>query len=155
MSRRTDRADDAGRRDEPRNSGEWRAGDNDGTAQVEQRVLTKPARTSAAAAFALALGTAALICALTVILSPIGLVLGIIALILGFIGLRQARRVGITGKGVAIAGVVLGALTIIISIALAAGTVTLLNNDSAVDRIEQQLDKMRDKLPDNVEVPQP
>ena len=122
---------------------------------VEERVVTKPARTSAAAAFALAVGTAAFVCVLIVILSPIGLVLGIIGLILGVLGVRAARRVGITGKGVAIAGLVLSALAIVISIAFAAGVVTVLNNDSAVDRIEQQVDQMRDKLPDHVEVPQP
>ncbi|WP_009473320.1 DUF4190 domain-containing protein [Rhodococcus sp. JVH1] len=122
---------------------------------VEERVVTKPARTSAAAAFALAFGVAAFVCVLIVILSPVGLVLGIIGLILGVIGLRAARRVGITGKGVAIAGLVLSGLAIVISIAFAAGVVTVLNNDSAVDRIEQEVDKMRDTLPDNVEVPQP
>jgi membrane-bound ClpP family serine protease len=122
---------------------------------VEQRVVTKPARTSTAAAFALAIGVAALVCVLIVILSPVGLVLGIIGLILGILGLRASRKVGITGKGVAIAGTVLSALAIVISIAFAAGMVTVLNNDSAVERIEQELDKMRDKLPDSVEVPQP
>ena len=127
-------------------------GVDDRTIAVEERVVTKPARTSAAAAFALAVGTAAFVCVLIVILSPIGLVLGIIGLILG---VRAARRVGITGKGVAIAGLVLSALAIVISIAFAAGVVTVLNNDSAVDRIEQQVDQMRDKLPDHVEVPQP
>lgn len=121
----------------------------------EERVVTKPARTSAAAAFALAFGVAAFVCVLIVILSPVGLVLGIIGVILGVIGLRAARRVGITGKGVAIGGLVLSGLAIVISIAFAAGMVTVLNNDSAVERIEQEVDKMRDKLPDNVEVPQP
>ena len=122
---------------------------------VEERVVTKPARTSAAAAFALAVGTAAFVCVLIVVLSPVGLVLGIIGLILGVIGLRAARRVGITGKGVAIAGLVLSGLAIVVSIAFAAGVVTVLNNDSAVERIEQEVDKMRDQLPTSVEVPQP
>lgn len=121
----------------------------------EQRVVTKPARTSAAAAFALAFGVAAFVCVLIVILSPVGLILGVVGLILGVIGLRAARRVGITGKGVAIAGIAFSAVAIVVSIAFAAGMVTVLNNDKAVDRIEQEVDKMRDKLPDNVEVPQP
>nr|GLK34482.1 hypothetical protein GCM10017611_13300 [Rhodococcus wratislaviensis] len=92
---------------------------------------------------------------LIVILSPAGLVLGIIGLILGVLGLRAARGWGFTGKGVAIAGLVLSGLAIVISIAFAVGVVTVLNNDSAVERIEQQVDKMRDKLPTTVEVPQP
>ncbi|MGA9870118.1 MAG: DUF4190 domain-containing protein [Rhodococcus sp. (in: high G+C Gram-positive bacteria)] len=122
---------------------------------VEQRVVTKPARTSAAAAFALAIGVAALLCVLTVVLSPVGLILSIIGLVLGFIGIRASKKLGITGRGVAIAGVVLSALALIGSIAFAAGAVTVLNNQNAVDRIEQELDKLRDKLPENVEVPQP
>ena len=126
-----------------------------GFGRYEERVVTKPAHTSSAAAFALAFGVAALLCVLTVILSPVGLVLSIFGLILGIIGIRAGKKLGITGKGVAIAGVVLSALALIISIAFAAGAVTVLNNDGAVDRIEQQLDKMRDKLPDKVEVPQP
>ncbi|WP_371737086.1 hypothetical protein [Rhodococcus opacus] len=88
-------------------------------------------------------------------LPPVGLGLGIIGLILGVLGLRAARGWGgITGKGVAIAGLVLSGLAIVISIAFAAGVVTVLNNDSAVERIQQQVDKMRDKLPTTVEVPQ-
>lgn len=122
---------------------------------VEQRVVTKPARTSAAAAFALAIGVAALLCVLTVILSPVGLVLSILGVILGIIGMRAGKKLGITGRGVAIAGLVLSALALIASIAFAAGAVTVLNNDKAVDRIEQQLDKARDKLPDDIQVPQP
>lgn len=55
----------------------------------------------------------------------------------------------------AIADIVLGAVAVVVSISFATGAVTVLNNDNAVDRIEQQIDKMRDKLPDDVEVPQP
>ncbi|MDF3313612.1 DUF4190 domain-containing protein [Rhodococcus sp. T2V] len=149
----TGRDGDDPRRVEPGIEG--RPVDGRPVAVEEQRVVTKPARTSAAAAFALAFGVAAFVCVLVVILSPVGLILGIVGLVLGILGLRAARRVGITGKGVAIAGLVLSALAIVISIAFAAGMVTVLNNDSAVDRIEQQVDKMRDKLPDHVEVPQP
>src|ERR671921_1422811 len=64
--------------------------------EVEQRVMTRPAKTSAAAAFGLVFGVAALLSVLTVILSPVGLVLGIIGLILGFVGIRMARRTGVT-----------------------------------------------------------
>ncbi len=122
---------------------------------VEQRVTTRPAKTSAAAAFALAIGVAAFLCVLTVILSPVGLVLSIIGIILGIIGIKAGSKVGITGKGVAIAGLILSALALIASIAFAAGAVTVLNNEDAVNRIEQQVNDLRDRLPENVEVPQP
>lgn len=151
MSRPVDNEFSHERRDDSSVSGRFDVGRE----RFEERVTTKPAHTSAAAAFALAIGVAALLCVLTVVLSPVGLVLSIIGLILGIIGIRAGKKLGITGKGVAIAGVVLSALALIISIAFAAGAVTVLNNDSAVDRIEQQLDKVRDKLPDKVEVPQP
>lgn len=130
-------------------------GDGSGRERFEEQVITKPAHTSAAAAFALAIGVAALLCVLTVVLSPVGLVLSVIGVILGIVGIRAARKLGITGKAVAIAGVVLSTIALIISIVFAAGAVTVLNNDKAVDRIERQLDKVRDKLPNKVDVPQP
>lgn len=121
--------------------------------EVEQRVITKPARTSAAAAFALIFGVAALLSVLTVILSPVGLVLGVIGLILGLVGIRMARRTGITGKGVAIGGLVLSLLAVLASVTIAVGATTVLNNDTAVNRLQHQVDKLRDKLPGHVTVP--
>lgn len=123
--------------------------------EVEQRVITKPARTSVAAAFALIFGLAALISVLTVILSPVGLVLAIIGLILGVIGIRMARRTGITGKGVAIGGLVLSLIAVLVSVTIAVGATTVLNNDNAVNRLQHQVDKLRDKLPEKVTVPTP
>ncbi|AHK31024.1 hypothetical protein OPAG_04106 [Rhodococcus opacus PD630] len=82
---------------------------------VEERVVTKPARTRAAAAFALAVGVAAFVCADR---DPVP----------GRVGPGHHRvdprcaggpPGGITGKGVAIAGLVLSALAIVISIAFA------------------------------------
>jgi len=121
--------------------------------QVEQRVITKPARTSVAAVFALVFGVAAVFSVLTVILSPLGLVLGVIGLILGVVGLRMARRPGITGAGVASGGVVLSVVAVLVAIAFAVGVVTVLNNQSAVDRLQQQVQNLRDKLPAQVTIP--
>ncbi|MEU4645145.1 DUF4190 domain-containing protein [Micromonospora sp. NPDC023814] len=104
------------------------------------------AKTSAAAAFALVFGVAALISVLTVILSWIGLLLGIIGVILGIVGLKMARRPGVTGRGVALGGLVLSALAVLIGLAFAAGITTFLNNESAVDRIQRQVDDLRDRL---------
>jgi len=121
--------------------------------EVEQRVITKPARTSVAAVFALVFGVAAVFSVLTVILSPLGLVLGVIGLILGVVGLRMARRPGITGAGVASGGVVLSVVAVLVAIAFAVGVVTVLNNQSAVDRLQHQVQNLRDKLPAQVTIP--
>ncbi|MCM0678592.1 DUF4190 domain-containing protein [Micromonospora phytophila] len=106
------------------------------------------AKTSAAATFALVFGVSALICVLTAILAWAGLILGIIGVILGIVGLKMARRPGVTGRGVAIGGLVLSALAVLIGLALAAGITTFINNEGAVDRIQQQVDDLRDKLDD-------
>jgi len=120
---------------------------------VDQRVITKPARTSVAAVFALVFGVLALFSVLTVILAPVGLIFGVIGLILGVVGLRRARRPGITGKGVAAGGLVLSVVAVLLAIAFAVGVVTVLNNQSAVDRLQQQVQSVRDKLPAQVTVP--
>ncbi|KOX13459.1 DUF4190 domain-containing protein [Micromonospora profundi] len=104
------------------------------------------AKTSAAATFALVFGVAGLLSVLTAILAWIGLILGIIGVILGIFGLKMSRRPGVTGRGVAIGGLVLSILAVLIGLGLAAGITTFVNNDSAVDRLQQQVDDLRDKL---------
>ena len=115
----------------------------------------KPAKTSAGAAFALAFGVAALVLVLTAILAPIGLVVGVIGLLLGIVGIVRAGRAGVTGKGVAITGLVLSVLAVLLAGALAVGVTTFLNNQGAVDRLERQVEQLRDRLPRDVKVPQP
>lgn len=105
-----------------------------------------PAKTSAAAAFALVFGVSALLSVLTAILAPVGVALGIIGIILGLAGLKMARRPGVTGRGVAIGGLVLSILAVLIGAALAAGVTTVLNDENAVNRLEQQVQDLRDEL---------
>ena len=107
-------------------------------------------KTSAAAVFALVFGVCALVCALTVLLSPAALVLGVIALILAAAGIAMSRRPHVTGKGVAIGGLITGLLALIVSGALIGGAATVLNNRSAVDRLDKQVQKLKDKLPNKV-----
>ena len=54
------------------------------------------------------------------------------------------------GKGVAIGGLVTGLLALIVSGALIGGAATVLNNRSAVDRLDKQVQKLKDKLPNAV-----
>ncbi len=119
----------------------------------EERI--RPAKTSAAAAFALVFGVSAIITVLTVILGPVAIVLAIIGIILGIIGIRNSKRVGVTGKGVAIGGLVLSVVALLLGVALAAGITFYLNDEQAVNRLEQQVENLRDQLPDNVNIPQP
>ncbi|CAN5671130.1 hypothetical protein BH24ACT13_BH24ACT13_10410 [soil metagenome] len=107
-------------------------------------------KTSAAAAFALVFGLAALFCALTGLLSPFAILFGIIGIILGIVGMKMAGRPGVTGKGVAIGGLVTAVLGLLLGLTVIAGLATLLNNESAVTRIENQLDDLKSKLPTEV-----
>ena len=60
------------------------------------------------------LGIAALVIAIIALLSVVGgVVLGVVAIILGFIGWGRAKRGEATNGGVAVAGIVLGLLSII------------------------------------------
>jgi len=114
-----------------------------------------PAHTSAAAGFALALGVAALLMVLTVVLSPVGLVAAAVGVVLGIVGLRMARKPGVTGRTVALVGLVLSAIALLMSIAFAIGITTFLNDRGAVDRLQEQVQNVRDRLPDRMELPRP
>ena len=119
----------------------------------DYELRTKPAKTSAAAVFALVFGLSSLLSVLTVVLSPLALVLGIIGIILGVVGIKMARRPGVTGKGTAIGGLVLAVIGTLLAIAVGVGITTFLNNQSAVDRLQHQVDQMRNDLPSHVDVP--
>ena len=117
----------------------------------EQRVL--PAKTSAAAAFALIFGVSALIAVLTVILAPLALILSIVGIVLGIVGMKMAGRVGVTGRGVALGGLILSVLALLLAVTMAAGVTTVLNNKKAVDRIDKQVQKLEKNLPSKVPTP--
>ena len=110
-------------------------------------------KTSAAAVFGLVFGLSALITVLAIVLAPVALVLGLIGLVVSIVGIKMAGRRGITGKGVAIGGLVLSVLSLLLAGAIAAGVTFFLNDQSAVDRLEQQISDLRDQLPSDVEVP--
>jgi hypothetical protein len=128
--------------------GQVRTGDYD---------ASRGAKTSAAAAFALVFGLSALLSVLTLILGPLGIVLGIIGIILGVLGIRNAKRPGVTGKGVAIGGIVLSIIAVLIGGALALGLTFFLNSEGALDRLEQelgtQLEQLREQLPEDIQNP--
>jgi hypothetical protein len=106
------------------------------------------AKTSAASTFALVFGVAALVCVLTAVLSVVGLVLGIVGVVLGVVGLRMTRRPGVTGRGVAVGGLVLSVIAVLLALIAAAGVTTVINNQSAVNRLEGQVQDLRRELSD-------
>ena len=114
----------------------------------------RPAKTSAAAVFALVFGLAALFCALTAILSPAAVVFGILGIVLGIVGLKMAKRVGVTGKGVAIGGLVTAVLGLLLGGAVIAGLSALVNDEQRLDQLQNQIDDLRSEVPSTDEVRQ-
>jgi hypothetical protein len=117
---------------------------------VEHRY--KPAKTSAAATFALVFGLAALFCALTAILAPAAVLFGLIGIVLGVAGLKMAKKVGVTGKGVALGGLVTAVLGLLLGAAVMAGAAVLVNSESGLNRLQTQLENLQDKAPSPAEV---
>lgn len=120
------------------------------TPQAETRTL--PAKTSAAAVFALVFGLSALFCALTGLLAPAAVVLGIIGLVLAAVAFGKVKRPGVTGKGVAIGGLVTALLGLVLGGVVLAGAAFIVNNDSQLDRLQGYLDDARSNLPSSQDV---
>ena len=116
----------------------------------EHRVM--PAKTSIAAVLALVLGLTSVYMLLTVLLAPVAIVVAIVGAILGVVGYRAARTMGVTGKGIAITGLILSILALAGGIVLVAGVTTYLNDEDAVQRLENWVQDIRDDLPQNVEI---
>lgn len=104
-------------------------------------------KTSAAAVFSLVFGLAALFCALTAILSPAAVVFGLIGLVLGIVGLKMAKRRGVTGRGVAIGGIVTAVLGLLLGAAVIAGISVLVNDEARLDQLQGWIDDRRADLP--------
>ena len=122
-----------------------------GTSTVQDTGTTH-AKTSAAAVFALVFGLAALFCALTAILSPAAVLFGVIGIILGIVGLKMAKRVGVTGKGVALGGLVTAALGLLLGGAVIGGLSALVNDESRLDQLQNRIDDLRTQVPSTDEV---
>lgn len=109
-------------------------------------------KTSAAAVFSLVFGLAALFCALTAILSPVAVVFGLVGLVLGIVGLKMAKRRGVTGKGVAIGGIVTALLGLLLGAAVIAGLSVLVNDERRLDQLQSNIEDLRDDVPTTDEV---
>lgn len=112
------------------------------------------------------LGIAALVVAIIALISVVGgVVLGFVAVILGFLGWQRARRGEATNGGVAIAGIVLGILSIIEAIVViwlsvwvfneVGGTdymQCLSNAGSDQDAVQQCVDRFQERVEDQFSV---
>jgi hypothetical protein len=83
------------------------------------------------------LGIAALVVAIIALISVVGgLVLGIVAVILGFLGWQKAKRGEATNGGIAIAGIVLGILSIIEAVVVIALSLWVFNEVGGTDYMD-------------------
>ncbi len=101
------------------------------------------AKTSAAAVFALVFGLAALFCALTAILAPAAVVFSI----LGIAGMKMAKRPGVTGRGVALGGLITALLGLLLGGAVLAGAAVLVNDERRLNQLQGWIDDRRADLP--------
>ncbi len=129
-----------------------RDGDGDSERRVvgasdTDRHLPFKVRTSSAAAFGLIFGVLALFSALTAVLSPVAVVLGLLGLVLSIIGMKRGKREHRTGRGLAIGGLVTALLGLLLGGAVLAGAAALVNDDRQLDRLQQQIDRLRDNVP--------
>ncbi|WP_432544495.1 DUF4190 domain-containing protein [Kineococcus sp. SYSU DK002] len=92
----------------------------------------RPAPKNGAAIAGLVLGVVALLLCFTLLAAPLSLLLAIVGLVLSIVGFRRVGRGRATNKGVAVTGLVINALTILISAVISAlviaGLVVALNN---------------------------
>jgi hypothetical protein len=114
--------------------------------------VARSAKTSAAATFALVFGLSSLFTALLALLAPLGVVFGLIGLVLGIVGISKANQIDVTGKGVAIGGLVLSVLGLLLGIALLVGA-TIFVNSGGLDQLEQRIQDVRGEIP--TELPDP
>lgn len=78
--------------------------------------------------------------------------LGIIGPVLAAAGLKRARKPGITGRGVAVGGLMTALLGTILGGVVLGGVAAIVNNNSQLDRIQTYIDDARAKLPSSPEV---
>jgi hypothetical protein len=81
-------------------------------------------------ASALVIGVLALVLAVLLIFAPLAALLGLIAVVLGIVGIARANRGAASNRGQALAGLVTGAVGLVIAIALLVTAGTYLSRHS-------------------------
>lgn len=111
------------------------------------------AKTSAAAVFALIFGLLAFFGILSILFSPIALPLAVLGLILGVIGIRRTKDPRLTGKVLAVIGLVLSVLALLLVVAAVVGGFALLDDPGVLTWLEERLANARENLPTEVPAP--
>lgn len=96
-----------------------------------------PGRSNGLAVAALVTGIIALVLSWIPGINLLSIVLGIAALITGFMALRAANEPGGTGRGMAIGGVVCGALGLLFAVLIWVGLVAFINDPEVQQELEQ------------------
>lgn len=97
---------------------------------------------------AMVVGLFALVMALTVAAAPVALIFAIVAIAMGIKGMGNAKALGGLHKGLAVTGIVTGALGLLLALAVAAGAFALFTQggDPAVqeqlNNLQQQVDSL-------------
>lgn len=115
--------------------------------RAEAVPLSPKLKTSAAAVFSLVFGLSALLCAIAILLSPLAVVFGLIGIILGIVGLKMAKQIHVTGKGVAIGGLILSVLGLLLGIGVIAGISTFLTDEANVQALEDRVNGLIEDAP--------
>ncbi len=111
------------------------------------------AKTSATAVLALLCGVLAFFGVLSILFAPIALPLAVLGLILGIVGIKKTKDPQVTGKALAIIGLVLSVLTLLLAVAALIGGFILFDDPSVISWMEDKLADVREDLP--TEVPNP
>jgi len=125
---------------------------------VQQPVMEVPRtelkhKTSAAAAFALVFGLSALVSWFT---GPLAVLFGLLGIILGAVGASKAKREHhVTGRGLAIAGIVLGLLGLLLGAAVTATGIAIANDPQSQNFLSDLYGRFSGIMPSTSEIPNP
>lgn len=152
------RAEDVGRTADPDARTEVRR-EVDVTDRTDDRPVMQPPRTgpkhktSAAATFSLIFGLSALVAWFT---GPLAVLFGLLAIVLGAVGASKAKKEHhVTGRGLAITGIVLGVLGLLLGGAVTAGVAVIANDPESQNFLSDLYGRFSDILPSTSEIPNP
>jgi len=86
----------------------------------------------------------------TICLAPLAIILGAVAIILSIVGLKAAKKTG-RGRGMAITGLILGALAVVVAVVLVAGFFAA--KDTIEGQIEEGMREIQEQAPTTPAVP--
>ena len=139
------RADGAAERDRDHVDDPGRVDRGDGRGRVDAagRGGVEARRGNWAATAALVCGVAGLITLF--LFPPLGLLLALVAVVLGIMGLAKARDPYVGGMGQAIAGLVTGAIVLVLTALLIWGITALFENSDFQEQLQNQINQLQEE----------